>query len=92
MPLHDGQHFPEASWAFGWDVHSFKKAQFDRTLHLPQAYSHGGAGGVQLRVDPLNELVGVYSSVVLRTTADDLHQAWPVDHFMDAVTAAVIDE
>lgn len=87
----DGEFFPEASWGFGWDVHGQKSSLYDGTLYSAQAFSHGGGGGVRLWVDPAHELVGVYFSVVLRATDDGYHPIWPVDHFMDAVTAAVID-
>lgn len=88
--IFNNEFFPEAGWGFGWEVRSNKQAMYEGTLCSPLTFSHGGGGGVYLWVDPVNELVGVYFSVVLRTTATG-QQAWPVDLFMNAVTAAVSD-
>ena len=43
---------------------------------------------VLLWVDPLYEIVATYFSVVLELTPWEEHK-WPVDLFMNAVTAAV---
>jgi CubicO group peptidase (beta-lactamase class C family) len=88
----DGEFFPEASWGYGWDIHGDKKAMYDGALYSPAAFQHSGAGGVNLWVDPAYELVGVYFSVVLGNTADGYHRVSPVDLFMNAVTAAVVDQ
>jgi len=88
----DGEFFPEAAWGYGWDVCGDKKAMYDGALYSPAAFQHSGAGGVNLWVDPTYELVGVYFSVVLGNTADGFHRVSPVDLFMNAVTASIIDE
>lgn len=76
--------FPVASWGLGWDVHGDKKrALWDGALHSPRTFSHGGAGGVLLWVDPVYDIVGVYFSVLLQETPKDL--------FINAVTGAVMD-
>ena len=76
--------FPAASWGLGWDVHGDKKRVLsDGALHSPRAFRHGGTGGVYLWVDPVYDIVGIYFSVGLQTTARDL--------FINAVTAAVMD-
>ena len=77
--------FPEAGWGFGWNILGDKKDY--GTLHSPQAFDHGGSGGVYLCVDPVYELVGVYFSVAPR----DDYDSWCLDLFMNAVTAAVVD-
>jgi CubicO group peptidase (beta-lactamase class C family) len=77
--------FPEASWGFGWNVHGSKKSQYRGTLHSPEAFCHGGSGGVFSWVDPVYEIVGVYLSVMLSEDADYR------EFFMNAVTAAVVD-
>jgi CubicO group peptidase (beta-lactamase class C family) len=84
--------FPEASWGLGWDVHGNKKRAIrDASLHSPQAFGHGGAGGVSLWADPVYEIVGAQFPVVL----EDLPNGLPKlcrDHFVNAVTAAITDD
>ena len=82
--------FPEASWGLGWNVCGDKRFPAEGSLHSPATFNHGGAGGVLLWVDPVLELLGVYFSVVLAVEPNG-RQIWPVDLFMNAVTAAVVD-
>ena len=82
--------FPEATWGLGWSIHGSKKALRGGSLHSPQAFSHGGSGGVYLWMDPEYDLLGVYFSVVLEMI-DNLHAKAGFDLFMNAVTAAVVD-
>jgi CubicO group peptidase (beta-lactamase class C family) len=89
---YNGEYLSEASWGFGWEIHGQKKPNYDGTLHSPQTFSHGGAGGVYFWVDPVYELVGIYFSVVQKPTDDGHHPIWQVDYFVNAVTAAIIDE
>jgi len=62
---HRGEFFPEASWGFGWSIHGNKKALQGGSLQSPQAFAHGGVGGVFLWVDAVYEIVGVYFAVAL---------------------------
>jgi CubicO group peptidase (beta-lactamase class C family) len=82
-----GEHFPDASWGYGWNLHGHKRALGDGTLQSPQAFYQGNAGGVILWVDPTYELVGVYCGAVLKL----IREEWPGDLFMNAVTAAIVD-
>jgi len=82
--------FPEATWGLGWSIHGNKKALRGGSLHSPQAFSHQGAGGIGVWVDPVYDLVGVYFSVVLEMI-DSLHAKTCFDLFMNGVTAAVVD-
>jgi serine-type D-Ala-D-Ala carboxypeptidase len=84
--------FPEASWGLGWDVNGGKKSRENGALSSTASFSHGGFGGVQLWIDPVYELVGVYFSVWLRTIGDGKFAEWPIDLFVDAVTAAAVEE
>jgi CubicO group peptidase (beta-lactamase class C family) len=90
MPI-IGQSFPEASWGFGWSVQSNGKWKYyNGSLLPPSAFHHGGGAGTMLWVDPVNEIVGVYLSVVThRTLADE--NIWNVDLFQNVVTASVED-
>lgn len=54
--------FSEASWGLGWSIQGNKRDEYG-TLCSPQTFSHGGAGGTFLWVDPEREVVGVYFSV-----------------------------
>jgi serine-type D-Ala-D-Ala carboxypeptidase len=84
--------FPEASWGLGWDVRE-DKSRVTRAPSLPSSrtFSHGGAGGVYLWVDPVHEIVGVYLSVVLQLSPQGAFRHC-ADLFANAVTAAVVDE
>lgn len=84
--------FPEAGWGFGWEVYGNKQAIYESTLCSPLTFTHNGAGGINLWVDPVNELVSIYFSVALRTTANGRSSEGAADLFMNAVTAAVDDE
>jgi CubicO group peptidase (beta-lactamase class C family) len=87
------QHFPEASWGYGWSITGNKKSRLFGSLYSPAAFEHGGAGGVNLWIDPVYELVGVYFSVWTRLTSESAAQ-YDVDRradlFTNAVTAAVV--
>jgi CubicO group peptidase (beta-lactamase class C family) len=93
--------FPAACWGLGWNVHGTKRAVgYNGTLQSPQAFSHGGGGGVLLWVDPACEIVGVYFSVCSErgipagvTVGEDLRPELMgrKDLFVNAVTAAITD-
>jgi CubicO group peptidase (beta-lactamase class C family) len=81
--------FPEASWGLGWDVRGPKKARQYGSLQSPATFGHGGAGGVYLWADPVDELMVVYLSVVM--VASEVSQSADFDLFHTAATAAVLD-
>jgi CubicO group peptidase (beta-lactamase class C family) len=92
--------FPEASWGLGWSICGNKKSVgYGETLQSPQAFSHGGAGGVFLWVDPAYEIVGVYFSVLsyggipvgVSVPEELAGLMGREDLFINAVTAAVVD-
>jgi CubicO group peptidase (beta-lactamase class C family) len=84
-----GELFPEAEWGLGWNVCvSGKNIAWGEPLPSREAFSHGGSSGVFLWVDPVYELVGVYFSVALQ---DFPKRYCPIDLFINAVTAAVMD-
>jgi CubicO group peptidase (beta-lactamase class C family) len=91
-----GEEFlPEASWGYGWDINGDKKAYQSGSLQSPRAFQHGGMGGIWLWVDPEYEIVGCIFGVDRRSidpllgTGRSYH--WPLDKFVNAVTAAVED-
>ncbi|WP_150273099.1 serine hydrolase domain-containing protein [Paenibacillus tepidiphilus] len=55
--------FPEAYWGYGWAINGNKRDGGD--LFSPEAYSHWGAAGPFLCVDPVYETVTVHLSVEL---------------------------
>jgi CubicO group peptidase (beta-lactamase class C family) len=86
-----GNVVPEAEWGFGWAVHGNGKWRyFEGSLHSQETFSHPGAGGVILWMDPVYEIVGAYFSVELEITAQMEHK-WNFDLFQNAVTAAISD-
>jgi CubicO group peptidase (beta-lactamase class C family) len=54
--------FPEGSWGLGWSIQGNKRDEYG-SLCSENTFSHGGAGGTFLWVDPVKELVGVFFSV-----------------------------
>lgn len=94
-----GEIFPEASWGFGWSIHENKKPQSLGTLYSPKVFSHTGAGGVLLWVDPIYEIVGAYFSVIshggipvgVSVSEPVGYLMGRMDLLMNAVTAAVLD-
>jgi CubicO group peptidase (beta-lactamase class C family) len=55
-------YFSEASWGLGWSIQGNKRDEYG-SLCSPNTFSHGGAGGTFLWIDPEREVVGVYFSV-----------------------------
>jgi CubicO group peptidase (beta-lactamase class C family) len=54
--------FPEGSWGYGWSIQGNKRDEYG-SLCSANTFSHGGAGGTFLWVDPDREIVGVFFSV-----------------------------
>jgi CubicO group peptidase (beta-lactamase class C family) len=99
---YEGYIFPEASWGLGWSIRENKNSvAYAETLMSPQAFSHGGAGGTFMWVDPAYDIVGIYFSVASHRGAPpwvDVQEVFGVgellgraDLFVNAVTAAVVD-
>jgi CubicO group peptidase (beta-lactamase class C family) len=79
--------FPEAYWGYGWAINGTKRDGGD--LFSPEAYSHWGAGGPFICVDPVYETVTVHFSVELdhRRPFKNMY----VDYFNNTVLAAIND-
>ena len=86
----NGETFPEAGWGLGWNIEENKKIVRFGSLWSQSTFSHSGAGGVNMWVDPVNEIIGVYLSVELESREDGGHK-WNLDLFVNAITAAVVD-
>jgi CubicO group peptidase (beta-lactamase class C family) len=82
--------FLHAGWGLGWGIQGNKKGLYYPTLASPRAFSHGGAGGVQLWVDPTYEMVTAYFGVTQVWAAFERERR-PFDLFVNAVMAAVVD-
>jgi len=81
----------EACWGFGWGIHGNGKWKYyNGSLHSPEAFGHTGNGGVTLWMDPVNEILVVYFSVVLKFTPQ-IEPIWDFDLFQDTVMAAISD-
>jgi CubicO group peptidase (beta-lactamase class C family) len=83
--------FPEAIWGYGWNLDGNKRYQGRAALPSSATFSHGGAGGVSLWIDPIYEIVGVFFSVSLWLVPNKSVRSC-LDLFMNAVTAAVLAE
>jgi CubicO group peptidase (beta-lactamase class C family) len=83
---------PEASRGYGWDIKGNKKPRYHGSLDSPATFTHQGAGGVSIVVDPTYELVTVYFSVARGIMSPDRYRPeWAMDLFTNMVTAAVLD-
>ncbi len=81
----------EASYGYGWFISSNERWKYwDGSLPSLGEFHHQGAGGTLLWVDPANEIVGVYFSIVLAETPD-FEPLWNADLFQNVVTSAVED-
>jgi CubicO group peptidase (beta-lactamase class C family) len=86
-----GGKLPEASWGFGLSVHGNGKWRYYSGSLLPStSFNHGGGAGTMLWVDPVNEIVGVYLSVVVERTERE-ENIWNLDLYQNLVTASVSD-
>jgi serine-type D-Ala-D-Ala carboxypeptidase len=82
----------EASRGYGWDVKGAKKPRYHGSLDSEAAYTHQGAGGTSILVDPTYELVTVYFSVAQGIMSPEFYRPeWCMDSFTNMVTAAIVD-
>jgi CubicO group peptidase (beta-lactamase class C family) len=82
----------EASRGYGWDVKGSKKSRFHGSLDSPAAFTHQGAGGVSVVVDPTYELITVFFSVSRGIMSPARYRPeWAMDLFTNMVTAAITD-
>jgi serine-type D-Ala-D-Ala carboxypeptidase len=87
-----GEVFPEASWGLGWSVVGTKRStSFEQDLLSPQAFCHGGAGGMGLWVDPFYKVVAVYLIVPLPRVQGTC-MGWCPDVFINVVMATIVGE
>jgi CubicO group peptidase (beta-lactamase class C family) len=82
--------FNQAGWGLGWGIQINKKALYYPTLVSPRAFGQGGAGGVQLWVDPAYEMVTAYFGVTQEWAAFERERS-AFGLFVNAVMSAVVD-
>ncbi len=82
----------EACYGYGWMVPGSEKWRyFSPSIGSPGAYVHSGAGGINLWIDPMNELVVVYMEVTMKITANLEPVTWSFDYFHGALISALDD-
>lgn len=82
----------EASWGLGWTIQDNERWRWCVGSLTPKGtFYHMGAGGYQIWIDPVNEIVGVYLSVCLDIDQETMEHHWNLDLFQNMVTAAVMD-
>jgi CubicO group peptidase (beta-lactamase class C family) len=79
----------DASRGIGWDIPGVKRDLMYANLYSPRTYSHSGAGGSLLWVDPVYNLVGVFLSIEL-IVRPDAQRSWAADRFVNAITASIL--
>jgi CubicO group peptidase (beta-lactamase class C family) len=86
--------FPEGAWGLGWSINApYKGEIFGEPLLSRASYSHTGATGALIWVDPSLEVVGVYLSVLLErwdavSHSTGVRKHWFADRFMNMTSAA----
>ena len=80
----------DGSRGIGWDIPGTKRDLMYANLFSPRAYSHSGAGGSLLWVDPIYNIVGVFLSVELTVRSDE-QRCWAGDRFLNAIMASIVD-
>jgi CubicO group peptidase (beta-lactamase class C family) len=88
--LYGGYRAKEASWGFGWAIKGVEKWPQSASLLSPQTFWHSGGTGTGLWVDPVNELICVYFSVLLGMR-NRFDRDWKADLFANAAVAAIED-
>lgn len=83
-----GQVFPWGSWSYGWNVRGLKTDDAG-CYRSAEAFSHGGAGGVFLLVDPVYDLTAAYFAVDVEHPVKGLN--YNKNLFTNLVIAAVMD-
>jgi CubicO group peptidase (beta-lactamase class C family) len=64
---------------------------FSPAISSPGAYVHSGAGGINLWIDPANELVVVYMEVTMKITENLEPVTWSFDYFHGVLISALDD-
>jgi len=87
------EYFPEAETGFSWFIRGNKKvAVYGEPLLSKNTFIHGGAGGIAMWVDPVQEIVGCYFSVDLGPiSVSENYVHTRADLFINAVTAAIVE-
>lgn len=80
----------ESSYGYGWNVAGRTPVLRSPSLVSPSAFSHTGAGGTELTIDPAHDLVTVYFSTELQKGQFDEH-IYRNDLFVNMAIAAVLD-
>jgi CubicO group peptidase (beta-lactamase class C family) len=82
--------FPEGGWGLGWSISmNYKGREHGEPMVSSAAYLHGGAGGVHMWIDPENDIVGVYFSMVIKQSDQPSTRNWNPDLFMNMIHAAI---
>jgi CubicO group peptidase (beta-lactamase class C family) len=64
-----GTYFPDASWGYGWGIACDRTWKYNiGSLHSRKSFGHIGAGGTRFLIDPGQQLVLIYFSVVKEIT------------------------
>jgi CubicO group peptidase (beta-lactamase class C family) len=88
--VYGAERFPEAGWGYGWNIKLEKSELNGPSLVSRRTFKHGGAGVVELVVDPEYELVVAYFSVQTTGAVGEAPE-WCLDHFTSAVVGAIAD-
>jgi CubicO group peptidase (beta-lactamase class C family) len=82
----------QATFGLGWFIQGNYRHQYVHSTLLPvDSFTHSGAGGNMLWVDPANDLVGIYLSMCHDIDVEASIQRTNMDLFQNMAIAAVLD-
>ncbi len=85
-----GRIYRDPGYGYGWFVDTGVAFPYlNGSLPAIGTFGHAGGGGASLWVDPEEEIVGVYLSILMKRRG--LLPLWSADLFQNAVTSAVDD-
>jgi CubicO group peptidase (beta-lactamase class C family) len=87
---YEGEYMGEASWGYGWAVRGREKWLHRTSLMPPETIWHSGGTGSVLWVDPVDQLVCVYCSIIT-SSRNRFDRDENDDLFANAVVAAIED-
>jgi CubicO group peptidase (beta-lactamase class C family) len=87
---YEGEYMGEASWGYGWGVKGHEKWLHRNSLMRPETFWHSGGTGSVLWVDPVDQLVCVYCSIIT-SSRNRFDRDENDDLFANAAVAAIDD-
>ena len=82
---------PEGGYGYGWMVRTWVCWRYLCGIAPLGSYSHTGAGGSALWIDPENETILIVFEVCMDISADFEPRSWIFDRFQSVIASAIDD-